>query len=174
MTDYRKQLARHWAIRSLGILLPALLMSGCAIDDQTNVEPLAQSWPQISVTGSGGATMGPLRIERVELNFFNDRGQATVARGSVLHAYAVIRFDGNGLFRARWEVDKRILEEVVTNVTHGDTLTVRMQRGISLPTFEPGPHRVRLNIEEPTPDFELPVIQYFVTADSALKKGKKN
>ena len=104
-------------------------------------------------------------MTRIEINFSNERGDITVPMNSTLSPYAVIRFDGNGLFRATWVVDGRVLEEVATTVTFGNTMTIRMGTGTMLPTFEPGAHSLTLRVVEPTPAFAIPVVRYFVTGE---------
>jgi hypothetical protein len=121
--------------------------------------------PQYTITGSGGETTGPLKITRIELNFSNDRGDMTIARNSELCAYAIIRFNGNGLFRASWEVDGIPLEAVEIHITFGNTITLRTGDSTIIPTFEPGPHNLTLRVKEPIPDFEIPIIKYFVTGE---------
>jgi len=123
--------------------------------------------PQYTITGSGGETTGPLKIIRIELNFSNDRGDMTIPRNSELCAFAIIRFNGNGLFRASWEVDGMPLEEVAIHITFGNTINLRTGDSTIIPTFEPGPHYLILRVKEPIPDFEIPAIKYFVTGEKA-------
>lgn len=139
-----------------------LLSSGCAT---TKGGEEVSGVPVYTITGSGGKTTGPLRITRIELNFQNDRGEIAVPINGEILPYAVIRFDGNGLFRAAWMVDGRPLEEVAINVTFGDTITLRTSPGTVFPAFEPGQHTVTLKINEPAPPFDIPVIRYFVTGE---------
>ncbi len=162
--------------RSL-ILLLALFPCACAaIDAGDGAGASDAALPQYSVTGSGGRTTGPLELTRIEMNFSNGRGDITVPMNSSLGAYAVIRSNGNGLFRAAWEVDGRPLEELAFNMSFGSTLTVRTGQGTILPTFEPGPHRLSLKVREPVPAFSVPVIEYFVTGEEekAREEAREN
>ncbi len=124
--------------------------------------PVAGERGYYYISGSGGATSGPLKVDRVELNFQNDRGEITVSVNEKLKAYAVIRFSGNGLFRAFWVVDGRVVEEVTLTLAFGNTLTLWTRPETVLPTFEPGPHTLTLKIEQPKPAFKVPAIRYFV------------
>ncbi len=158
-------------IRRLTALLFILLFAGCsAMDVKGNTESTSLPQPRYTITGSGGKTTGPLKITRIELNFSNGRGEITVPMNSRMRPYAIIRFDGNGLFRAVWEVDGRKLEDVAINITFGDTLTLRTRPDTILPTFEPGPHRLTLNVTEPAAGFDIPVITYFVTGEALEKR----
>lgn len=115
---------------------------------------------------SGGMTTGPLALRRIELQFPNQRGEITVPLHSRLAARATIQFDGNGLFRAAWVVDGRVIETVSLTVTFGDTLTMDTAPSTVLPTLEPGPHDLTLRIEQPLPSFTVPVIRYWVITNS--------
>lgn len=148
------------------VMVISIFVAGCVGVEKSTSPPE----PSYSISGSGGNTGGPLRIKRIELNFQNDRGEITVPLNSRLKAYAVIRFDGNGLFRASWVVDGRVLEEVAITVTYGNTLTIWTSSSTIIPTFEPGPHTLTLRIKEPKPHFKIPVIRYFVTGKEAGKQ----
>ncbi|NOY44492.1 MAG: hypothetical protein GXP50_03435 [Deltaproteobacteria bacterium] len=143
--------------RVRAILAGALtvLLAGCAGAPQA--PPGRPALPPVQ----GGATTGPLRIERVEITFPNGFGSITVPKGGRLTARAVIRCSGNGAFRADWVVDGRVVETVTRTVAYGTTFEVTTSRD-ALPTFEPGPHTVTLLIREPEPGFDLPVVRYFV------------
>lgn len=151
------------------VLLFIILLCGCSDMGSRGTVSTEQSPMNYTFSGSGGKTTGPLKITRIELNFSNNRGEITVPINSRLRPYAVIRFDGNGLFRAAWEVDGRKLEEVAIPVTFGNTLTLYIREGTVLPTFEPGPHRLTLKVYEPLTNFEIPFITYFVTGDTLEK-----
>ncbi len=137
-----------------------LLLAGCAAGQPGAPAP-ARPGPAVRVTG-GGATTGPLVIDRVEITFQNGFGSITLDRGARLTARAVVRFSGNGVFRATWLVDGRPLEQVQHIVTYGNTLTVEAGRAIPLPTFEPGGHTLTLKVEQPAGAIPAPVVRYFV------------
>jgi len=147
------------------ILAASLLLAwGCAETTGKKEPPTGQAVvPQLRFSDSGGKTAGPLKITRIELNFSNHRGDITVPVNSRFSAYAVIRFDGNGLFQAAWVADGRTLENISVNVVFGKTLTLHTGQGTVIPTFEPGSHSLNLKIHAPVPEFEVPEITYFVT-----------
>ncbi len=151
------------------VALAIFSLTGCATTNEGKTDILQ---PEINyqITGSGGATTGPLKIKRIEIGFQNQRGEITVPMNSKLKAYAVIKFDGNGLFRATWMVDGRVLEEIAITVSYGDTLTIWTSSSTIIPTFEPGPHTLTLKIKEPKPSFKVPVIRYFVTGEMSKEK----
>jgi len=134
--------------------------AGCA---GFSVPPAGSGASAPAYTLSGGTTTGPLEVARVALTFSNGRGDITVPAHTKLGATAVIRFNGNGLFRAMWQVDGRDLEVVNVTVTYGDTLRLPMRGRAALPTFDPGPHRVTLNVLSPQNTLAIPEISYFVT-----------
>jgi len=119
--------------------------------------------PAFEITG--GATTGPLRIDRLEIRFENGFGSVTVAQNERLRAEAVIRFSGSGPFRAEWRVDGRPVEPVNLIVANGSTLHLSTAPSTVLPTFEPGAHEVTLRILDPTPSPGSPVIRYMVTME---------
>ncbi len=149
--------------RSFALLF--IILCGCSAIEIKDTESTIPSMLNYTFNSSGGKTTGSLKITRIELNFSNNRGEITVPLNSKLYPYAIIRFDGNGLFRATWEVDGRILEEVAISITFGRTLTLHIRENTVLPTFEPGPHRITLKVHEPSTGFKIPVIAYFVTGD---------
>ncbi|MBI1820996.1 MAG: hypothetical protein HYR79_04730 [Nitrospirae bacterium] len=132
----------------------------------TGCSPLAPIPVQSeTVHFSGGSTTGPLTIRRVELRFSNGQAETIVPRNGKLSTQAIIQFNGNGLFRASWLVDDRVVEAVSTTVTFGNTLTVDMAPPTRLPTFEPGQHRLTLRIEQPVSSLTIPTLIFMVTAD---------
>ncbi len=137
-----------------------LWLAGCAAGTPAPSEP-PSPLPTVRVTG-GGKTTGPLVIDRIEITFENGFGSITVDRGARLTARAVVRFSGNGVFRATWLVDGRPLEQVQHLVTYGETLTVEAGRVAPLPTFEPGGHTLTLKVEQPAGAIRAPVVRYFV------------
>jgi hypothetical protein len=148
------------------IIWMMIFFCGCySMEARNGIETIKPPKPHYTFSDSGDKATGPLKITRIELCFQNDRGEMTVSVNSRLRAYAVIHFDGNGLFRAAWMVDGRILEEIAFNITFGKTLTLWTSPGVILPTFEPGPHSLTLFVKEPVPPFEIPAIQYFVTGE---------
>ena len=141
-----------------------LLIGGCSTTiDTDSTGTAATPGVPYRITGAGGKTSGPLQITRIELMFANQQAEVTVPQYARLHARAVIRTDGNGTLRATWLVDGRPLEAVALSLSFGSTVTLQTSADTRLPTFEPGPHTVTLQVQEPAPPFPVPVIRYFVT-----------
>ena len=105
-------------------------------------------------------------LTRIELTFQNGRGDITVPlRYPDLRAYAILRFSGSGILEATWKVDGRILSTIAEPTVFGETLILATPKTPPLPTFEPGLHRVTLDVAAPKPAFTIPEITYFVTAE---------
>ncbi len=114
----------------------------------------------------GGETTGPLKVERIELTFTNGRPDATVSRGASLSARAEIRFSGNGVFRARWLQDGGVIAQEVLQVTFGPILDLPLRAPLA--TFEPGRHRLVLEVIEPATPLSPVEVSYFVTASAPV------
>src|SRR5690606_18480590 len=95
---------------------------------------------------------------------------ATVlGRNEPLTAITELNFSGNGLLQAQWEVASpestsgepvfRPLSQVRQYLVGG---SAEVLRSPVLPTATTGLYFVRLRISDPDPDFEPPVIRYFV------------
>jgi hypothetical protein len=121
------------------------------------------------MTGSSG---GAFSIRRIELRFDNDSPIRILPRGEPLRAYALINFNGTGLFQAVWEVADptstagepifRPLRIVRQHLTAGRRVKLWSPR---LPTLVGGIHLLRLRITEPDPAFDDPLIRYFVAPE---------
>ncbi len=118
-------------------------------------------------TWAAHAPEGPsFALTRLELLFQNGRPDITVPKNFPgLRVYARASFEGTGLFDALWVVDGRILAQVTEPVLFGDVLLFATPRQPTLPTFEPGIHRVTLQVRTPMTAGRIPSITYFVTAD---------
>ncbi len=112
-------------------------------------------------------------VVQIELVFQNGRGDITVPRNYPgLRVHGRIRFRGAGVFDAFWVVDGRILAQITDHVMFGDVMWIATPwpsppgaRHPFLPTFEPGPHTVTLQVRSPQVETRIPAITYFVTAD---------
>jgi hypothetical protein len=110
-------------------------------------------------------------VDRIELFFENRRAEITVDRNTpALKAFAVIRFTGSGLLQGQWQVDGRPLGFVSQQVFSGQTVALQSPEIPSLPTFDPGTHRVQLVLTNPAPAIPLPTALYFVTVSERYKK----
>ncbi|HHH35495.1 MAG TPA: hypothetical protein ENK48_01535, partial [Gammaproteobacteria bacterium] len=130
----------------------------------------------VGLSGSPGTTTSPVVVvERVELSFPNRRPSQTVNRDETgFYAEARFVYKGNGPLTIRWLVDGRVLVQQTEMLTFGQTLLVRSNaNGIDLPTFQPGIHRVTLELVNDTASgggLSIPTISYLV-ADGAGPSG---
>ena len=105
-------------------------------------------------------------LTQVELLFQNGRPDITVPKSFPgLRVYARATFQGSGLFDALWVVDGRIIGVVTESVMFGETLLFATPRQPPVPTYEPGIHRVTLQVRTPHVAGRIQAITYFVTAD---------
>lgn len=120
-----------------------------------------------------GPAEAPMNITRIELFFDNHRAETTVERNTPgLKAYALIRFSGSGLLQGNWWVDGRIIGTVSRHVSGGQTITLETPDNPSLPTFDPGTHRVRF-VPLPIPGIPVPTALYFVSAGEIEFRSEK-
>jgi hypothetical protein len=130
-----------------------------------SVTSFCATFPITSAAAAGFA------ITRIALTFDNGAPVRIVGTKETLHAQAEIRFTGTGLLQATWEVAGptstagepffRPLATVRQYLAGGDRQTLS---GPNLPVETSGLFLVRLRIADPAPDFEQPVIRYFVTS----------
>lgn len=150
-------------IHHLFFLITSLLVflsSGCT----GTFQPPATNTtlPPYTFSASSGDTTGPLTVRSIELKFQNGLGDITLTSETSPQPEAIIKFDGNGLFQAYWQVDGRDIEPIGINVTFGKTLKLRFSNIAQIPTFQPGPHHISLRITNPQTNLTSPVITYFV------------
>ncbi|MBW2299734.1 MAG: hypothetical protein JRF46_05520 [Deltaproteobacteria bacterium] len=124
---------------------------------------------------------GPFSLVRMTLQFIQESespflstsrttrivslGRVTVPRNSTgLKAEAHIVYNGGGLLTGQWKVDGQIIGYVAQYLYPGiREATVRSPDVPGLPTYDTGQHSVELEILQPIPPFDEPVIYYFVT-----------
>ncbi len=127
------------------------------------------------------SSAGPFSLVKLELSFVYDtgrpsitsvlirEGRATVPRNSnALRALARITYNGGGLLRAQWKVDGQVLGYVTQYLYPGIRgVSIKSPQVPGLPTYDTGRHSVELEIIDPSPPFEEPVIYYYVTQEAA-------
>ena len=111
---------------------------------------------------SGGVKPGPLSIQRVQLNFDGGLSSITVKKGNEIEASAQIKYQGTGVMSASWLVDEIIVEQVNISLSHGSLLTLSPKKSTQIPSFKPGQHYLRLQINHPRVEFKQPKLKYFV------------
>jgi len=117
------------------------------------------------------------QISFLQLRFDDGKSYKVVPRDfRGLMAYADIKYEGTGVFRARWLVDDAPFRVTTRAMPFAEDMTLDSSGGLpgqapGLPGFPanlPGMHEVSLEIIEPAADFIIPVIRYFVSADEAV------
>jgi hypothetical protein len=114
---------------------------------------------------------GNFSIAAVTIFFENERGEATFLQNDPrARASAEVRYNGNGLLKAVWEVQEpnstqyRVLQQVQYHLTYGDRILFHTPPVPPLPSVTTGRHFLRFRIEQPVSGFELPQVSYFVRA----------
>lgn len=86
-----------------------------------------------------------------------------------LRAAAIITYNGHGMLRGRWVADGQILGFVTKQLLPGMREAIIASPAVpAFPTYATGLHSVRFEILDPVPAFDLPSIQYFVTAEERI------
>jgi len=123
-------------------------------------------------------SLGPraaFQIFFLQLRFKDGKSYTVVKRDDLkLVAFADIKYEGTGTFRARWLVDGQPFRVSTRAMPFAQDATLDSSgappgqpSGLpGLPTNLPGPHDVSLEILEPVVGFAIPVIRYFVTAET--------
>ena len=131
---------------------------------------------------SGSATLNPsgpgsepFSVSRLSLEFDDQSRVRVLSRGSRLRAIAELNTTGVGLIIGTWEIAIasttagtpifRPLSLVRRNIAGGRRVFITSP---PLPTTFEGANLVRLSITEPATFFDEPILQYYVTPESAL------
>ncbi len=125
----------------------------------------------VAITGSAG---GAFALTRMDLTFEDESRVRVLPGNESVRAVAEINFTGSGILRAIWEIAGpastageplfRPLTMVRRDLAGGDRSIITSP---PLPTDSQGLYIVRLRVEEPDPDFAIPLLRYFVTAPEA-------
>lgn len=119
------------------------------------------------ITSEGSSNFS---IKRIELQFEDGGVQRNVGRNHKnLKAYALIYFVGSGILEGYWEVDGILLERVYFLLNYGDNLKIETPNIPTLPTFEPGVHKLTFKITSPQIEIDSPSIFYFVNTEEESK-----
>jgi hypothetical protein len=137
-------------------------------DTGTQVPSVTTFCATFPITSSSAAGFA---ITRIAVSFDDGAPVRIVGTGETLHARAEIRFNGTGLLQATWEIAGptstagepfyRPLSSVRQYFAGGDRQTLSSP---NLPAETSGLYLLRLRITDPVPDFEQPVIRYFVSS----------
>ena len=83
-----------------------------------------------------------------------------------LVSFAEIKYEGSGTLVAQWMVDGSPFRLLSQPLIQAEQTLVNSGNIPGLPTLIPGIHEVTLNIIQPAPEFNVPVIRYFVTSQT--------
>ncbi len=128
------------------------------------------------------ATAGPFSLVRMELLFLspevpgNAAGRVTVPLNCRnLRAAADLTYNGGGMLRAQWKVDGQVVGYVTRYIPRGGR-QVRIESPVvpGLPTYDPGQHRVELEMIDPVAPFAEPVIFYFISPQGKSGENGKS
>jgi len=107
----------------------------------------------------------PFSISFIQLRFDDGKSYKVVPRKSMpLVAFGDIKFEGSGTMVAQWMVDGSPYRLVSMPMVQAGQANIDSGEIPGLPTLIPGIHEVTLNIIQPRVEFNVPVIQYFVTS----------
>ncbi|MHB8094917.1 MAG: hypothetical protein ACYDH0_08235 [Candidatus Aminicenantales bacterium] len=121
----------------------------------------------------------PFAVSYIALRFEDGKSYKVVPRNSGnLAAYADFKYEGTGIFQARWMLDGMPFRTVSLALPFAGQATIASNQlaGLpplasgsvpGLPTTIPGLHEVALSLVSPEFGFTVPVIRYFVTVDEA-------
>ncbi|MFC2166974.1 PKD domain-containing protein, partial [Acidobacteriota bacterium] len=123
----------------------------------------------ITVRPDTGPT-SPFSISYINLRFEDGLSYKVVQKDfSPLVAYADIKYEGTGILVAQWLIDGNPFRMVSETLVQAEDFVFDSGNIPGLPTLSPGIHEVTLNIFQPITDFDIPIIQYYV---SVQPRGK--
>jgi PKD repeat protein len=109
----------------------------------------------------------PFQIFFLQLRFEDGLSYKVVPRGYAgLTAFADVKYEGTGLFQAQWLVDGMPFQAVSQALPFAEATTLQSGRIPALPTQMPGMHEVSLRILSPASALTMPIIRYFVSAET--------
>lgn len=113
----------------------------------------------------------PFCISFIQLRFKDGKAYKQVPKDfSPLVAFADIKYEGTGILQAEWLIDGKRFQIISRSLPYAKEKTISSGKFPPLPTQMPGPHEVTLNVIQPQPDFKIPTIRYFVSAEEVKKK----
>ena len=139
------------SLLGMGFYLWVFVLTGCGT-------PHSVSLSSKSVVLSGSYEVGTFKINRVELDI-NGFSSKTVKKNDVVFVQAVIKYQGSGVFQARWLLDGLVVEQVNSALNRGSLLTLKSKK---IKTSIVGQHRIQLKIIQPINNFKIPELTLFV------------
>ncbi len=127
----------------------------------------------VNFTITGGGAANELSIRQVEMEFDDTRISEVIGINSILQAHAILSYNGTGLLDYSWEVASPPSTQgqvIFVTLTSRRQYLLAGQRVIlqspNLPTSSTGEYLVRLRINQPAQNFNLPVLRYAVNNNS--------
>lgn len=130
---------------------------------------------------AGGPTSVAVRVEEavgprapfgiffLQLRFEDGLAYKVVPRGFAgLRAYVDIKYEGTGILQAQWLVDGMPFRAFSQTLPFAQAATFDSGPLPSLPTQMTGMHEVSLRLLSPATGLTMPIIRYFVTADTGI------
>ena len=131
-----------------------------------------------SISASG--SVGNVSLRQIQMEFDDKRTSAIISANTQLKANAIVSYQGTGLLEYRWEIatpPSTIGQPVfVPLITRREYLMSGGQKTLNspeLPTTIAGTYLLRLNVLQTNPQFEMPILRYFVRADDDLSRVPK-
>ena len=123
---------------------------------------------------AGASSAGQIQIDRVQMQFSNGKRVTSLSAESELQAEALLRYRGSGMIEYSWEIasppstqGQIFYTPMVSRkqfVLAGSE--IKLQSPI-LPSSRNGLYLVRLKLNNPNPNFELPILRYTVVPQTS-------
>ena len=123
---------------------------------------------------AGASSAGQIQIDRVQMQFSNGKRVTSLSAESELQAEALLRYRGSGMIEYSWEIasppstqGQIFYTPMVSRkqfVLAGSE--IKLQSPI-LPSSRNGLYFVRLKLNNPNPNFELPILRYTVVPQTS-------
>jgi hypothetical protein len=123
---------------------------------------------------AGASSAGQIQIDRVQMQFSNGKRVTSLSAESELQAEALLRYRGSGMIEYSWEIasppstqGQIFYTPMVSRkqfVLAGSE--IKLQSPI-LPSSRNGLYFVRLKLNNPNPNFEMPILRYTVVPQTS-------
>ncbi len=123
---------------------------------------------------AGASSAGQIQIDRVQMQFSNGKRVTSLSAENELQAEALLRYRGSGMIEYSWEIasppstqGQIFYTPMVSRkqfVLAGSE--IKLQSPI-LPSSRNGLYFVRLKLNNPNPNFELPILRYTVVPQTS-------
>jgi len=123
---------------------------------------------------AGASSAGQIQIDRVQMQFSNGKRVTSLSAESELQAEALLRYRGSGMIEYSWEIASPPSTQgqifYTPMVSHKQFVLagseIKLQSPI-LPSSINGLYFVRLKLNNPNPNFEMPILRYTVVPQTS-------